>query len=430
MGNQGSQRSVRRALTYLSIAAAAASSILVLGTSLALATAAPPEITVGAGSSFSIEEGSQATGKVVATFTDDQPQITRPSTASVAALSCDAIAQARYDTTIDWGDNSGTSSGTVSCGDGHFGVAGSHTYSDSGTYHINVTVTDSADSQTASGTDTATATVTDADLSYDDYQQGPARGTSEGTSVTLGAAFFDSNSTFPEIEGLSKDPGINGTINWGDGSAVQTVAAADPPAGCECFGDIWIGGSHVYDANVSDSAYTVTFTANDDGGSTGNHTMTVTILDGALTAGSPAKSFTATSAQATTPVVASFTDAAGAQAKVADFAATINWGDNATSSGTVTETAAGAFDVSGTHTYASAGNRTLSITVTDEEGQTVTMAATATVGAAPVVLPQTGQAKEPPATTAMPGLLIAIALGLLTLVGGVGGMLVRRRARI
>jgi hypothetical protein len=119
-------------------------------------------------------------------------------------------------------------------------------------------------------------------------------------------------------------------------------------------------------------------------------------------------------------VVASFTDAAGAQAKVADFTAAINWGDGTSSAGTLTQTAAGAFDVSGTHTYTTAGTKALTIAVTDEEGQTLSLTATATVAAAPIVLPATGQPQPTqPGLPLIPAALLILGVASLAVVGRV-----------
>jgi hypothetical protein len=431
MGSPRGRHSVRRLLSFVAIASLAASAMVVLG--MGGASAASSEIIVSAGTSFSMDEGTGSGTQVVANFRDTGTEITRPSVglaASVAEPTCEDFAKLRFTTSIDWGDETGSDTGgTVSCNGQAFRLNGSHFYRDSGIFHINVTVSDTLDDETATGTDTATATVTDAALGYDDYDKTPTGGkAAEGDSVTVGAAFFDKNANFPEIEGLSKDPGINGTIDWGDGSAVEKVTATEPPSGCECFGDIWLTGSHVYDANTGDASYTVKITANDDGGSTASHDINIKVSDGALTAGTPTKSFSATAGQATTQVVGSFTDAAGSQAKVADFTASIKWGDDATSSGTIAQTAAGAFDVSGSHTYAATGDRTLTITVTDEEGQTVSMTASATVGAAPVALPLTGQAKAVQGPASLPVLpLISLAIVLMGLTVSIRRIAVRIR---
>jgi hypothetical protein len=68
-------------------------------------------------------------------------------------------------------------------------------------------------------------------------------------------------------------------------------------------------------------------------------------------------------------------------ANPADFAATINWGDGSTSSGTLTATGPGTFTVSGAHTYVTTGNFTFSVQVTDPSGNKASSTGTATVSA-------------------------------------------------
>jgi len=58
--------------------------------------------------------------------------------------------------TIDWGDKTGSSTGTVSVANGTFTVTGSHTYATTGSFKITITVTDTTTSQTGTGTGTAT----------------------------------------------------------------------------------------------------------------------------------------------------------------------------------------------------------------------------------------------------------------------------------
>jgi len=76
--------------------------------------------------------------------------------------------------------------------------------------------------------------------------------------------------------------------------------------------------------------------------------------------------------------VASFTDSDSSQSSVANFSATIAWGDGTTSAGTITSGAT--FGVTGTHTYADEGNFTVTITVTDSANQTGSATGSATVG--------------------------------------------------
>ena len=69
--------------------------------------------------------------------------------------------------------------------------------------------------------------------------------------------------------------------------------------------------------------------------------------------------------------VGTFTDGNSADA-AANFTATIVWGDNTSSTGTVTGSA-GRFSVSGQHTYAEEGNFPLSAVVTDNQGHSITL---------------------------------------------------------
>src|SRR5204863_185892 len=61
----------------------------------------------------------------------------------------------------------------------------------------------------------------------------------------------------------------------------------------------------------------------------------------------------------------------------ADFTATIDWGDGATTAGRVTG-AAGTFTVSGSHVYAEEGNYPVSVTLTDDAPGTAGATATGT----------------------------------------------------
>ncbi len=56
-----------------------------------------------------------------------------------------------YSATIDWGDGTSTSNGTISGSNGKFNVNGSHTYSKTGTFYIKITVKNT-DGRTASVT--------------------------------------------------------------------------------------------------------------------------------------------------------------------------------------------------------------------------------------------------------------------------------------
>jgi hypothetical protein len=413
MGFPGYGRSIRASLAYVGMAAATASAFVVLqsGAAFAVGTVVPDAITVtpDSGTAATAQEGDSTGSVLVAKFTD-----------TGNSLLTDVNCQEHYVATINWGDGS-TSTGTVTCelstGEltfptGVFDVAGSHTYADSATAAISVSVVDNSEEAESSGAavNTDTATVTDADLGLDgDNSTRRSYAGVEGKSLKVAVDFFDDRNS----EG--RDASIAGTINWGDGSATQSVAATDATDICDCSSnDAEISASHVY---ADAGAYHITVTAKDDGGSMATASYTANVSDGKLTADAN-KSLTATAGAAFTSVLGSFTDEAGAQAAAGDFAAMISWGDGSLYSGTVAKTGSGAFSVSGTHTYASAGSKSITATVTDEEGNTVTLHATATVGAAPVVLPATGQPHPTlPAVPVIPLALLILCLGSLA-VGG------------
>jgi hypothetical protein len=73
---------------------------------------------------------------------------------------------------------------------------------------------------------------------------------------------------------------------------------------------------------------------------------------------------------------------------VADYTATITWGDGQASAGTVTADSlvAGQFDVTGTHSYSIAGQYPVAVTILDEGGAAATAQSTAAVAGAPLTL--------------------------------------------
>jgi hypothetical protein len=94
----------------------------------------------------------------------------------------------------------------------------------------------------------------------------------------------------------------------------------------------------------------------------------VTFADAPLTA-SAAPAFSAIEGTASdSQVVATFTDANPGD-HTGDFTATISWGDNSTSAGTVSyDSGSGVYSVSGSHTYAEDGSYNITVSITDEGG--------------------------------------------------------------
>ena len=433
MGLSIRRRFVRRSLTSLGIAAAAASALVGAQGSLAFATTTttPDVIVVDPNSggakgdgAITLTEGNGAE-TLVGTFTD-------PGNTG-ANMDCSSTRLADYDVTVDWGDQTSDHSSNhnlielfCSGQTGKIFVGGIHTWADSGSDAVKVSVVDNHNNEngsTASPVTTLTATVNDATLTWrTDNSDGPFISV-EGQSVSVSADFNDSNNAFP-TEGGAIDT-IKGTIDWGDGTSTTVDAIQVPSNECEgCTHHIRIKASHVYDSSIPAGAnLPIKVTATDDGGKkAADSRMSAQISDATLTAGGTEMLLSPIAGRSFTAVVGTFSDDAGDQAKVADFTSVvIKWGDNTLSAGTVSQTASGKFKVSGTHTYGAAGNNSITATVTDEEGSTVTLHATAQVAAAPaaaVVLPATGQPHQP-ATPTLPVVPLALLLGLSAIAGGV-----------
>ena len=173
-------------------------------------------------------------------------------------------------------------------------------------------------------------------------------------------------------------------VNWGDGSAPQSLAPSNlTPIGTP-NGVVWaINAAHTY---IEEGTYAYTVTVTDNDGASTIVAGSAIIADAALTAGTPTLLSANTGIALPNPtVVATFTDA-NTFATTADFTATIDWGDGSPeSTGVVVATATpGMFDVEGVHSFATPGSYTTLVSVHDEGGSTVTVSATATVTDLPV----------------------------------------------
>jgi hypothetical protein len=259
-----------------------------------------------------------------------------------------------FTATINWGDGS-SDVGVVSGSNGSFTVTDDHTYAEKGSDTVTITVTDNITGY--SSTDTTTATVTDAPLNL---TGGFQLGTIQQQSSTLTLATFTDGNPNASLSDYTA------TINWGDGSGTQTATVSDTGNGL-----FTVSGSHAYAQNGTDTA---TITVTDVDGSTATATSTVVV--GQLYAGIQSNL-----------TVASFTDT-NTSAPASSFTATINWGDGNQSNGTVTG-GNGTYNVQGTHTYAqdsSGGTYTVTVTVSDTGGDTLTSSSTVAVVRPPMRL--------------------------------------------
>jgi hypothetical protein len=280
-----------------------------------------------------------------------------------------------FTATIDWGDGTAPSTGTVSVvGNKTFEVAGDHTYKKVGFDNVTVTLADDAPGG-AKAMSSATAFV-GATLTPVGVIAAPAP--IEGTPFKGQVGFFLSSNRNDTAASYTA------TIDWGDG-AVDTGSVSGGN-GQFAVSDQF---PHIY---ADEGAYTqtVTVTRNVDGSistTTGSGTIEVRDDDALL----PALTVQPVNANLgqTFNAVATFMDTPSgplsAVSPASDFTATIDWGDGTTSTGVVSANGGGfgssglteTLTVLGTHAYASfpggsAGPHDFTVTLTDDGTSTAT----------------------------------------------------------
>jgi hypothetical protein len=153
------------------------------------------------------------------------------------------------------------------------------------------------------------------------------------------------------------EPGASPTLRMtgydsGQNQVAQTTQALSP--------NFW---THVTLSTGFLSSISYLVIDNDLGGQTPNYVLDSLQYDaGAAPLSVTGVGLSATAGSPFTGTVGHISDA-DTTAVPSDFTAQITWGDGATSAGTVSATAPGSFDISGTHTYAAAGTLPLSVQV-------------------------------------------------------------------
>jgi hypothetical protein len=320
------------------------------GTATGAAIVADAPLT-GSGITFSVTQGT-AISRALGTFTDAGP--------SGGATD--------YRTSIDWGDGSPPTAGTVSGGPGAgpYSVSGSHTYFTTGAKTVTVTVTDAGGASTSFA---STATVAASALSV---TAGNAAGV-EGSAVALAGASFIDPACNPATDSYTV------TISWGDGTVVDSIVVGP---GSNCATGQAIAATHVYSrAGAFAILITVVARTNPRGGAaTGNAVIT----RAGLAAGVPG-SLSLNEGQPFSGAIAVFADANPA-AQPGDFVATIDWGDGTPkSAGTVTN-APGGFGISGSHIYVEQGTFALVATLTSVDGRVAVATSTSTIAEVAVLV--------------------------------------------
>ena len=242
----------------------------------------------------------------------------------------DAESTDTHTVAINWGD---TSTDNVSLAAGATSTSPTHTYLQTGSYALAVTVTDGGGMSVAGGT---TVDVGNSAPSVGALAFSPAS-VKDHETVTLNASFTD--------------PGTADTfttsVDWGDGTAASTQSLA---AGTRSF-----TASHAYSAA---GTYVVTVTVTDRDNGKGTQTSSLVVGQTNRTPSSLALNPTVNGS--TVVVGATFAD----PDLLDTHTATVTWGDETTT----LSLAAGATSFMASHAYPASGTYTVSATVTDASG--------------------------------------------------------------
>jgi protocatechuate 3,4-dioxygenase beta subunit len=283
-----------------------------------------------------VRDDEQATGTTMATVTvNAPPQIVSLSDSEInyqddfiKSGSFTDSDSTSWSATVDFGDGSGEQNLVLNGKD----FTMDHLYPAVGTYTVTIKVTDN---QGAIDTETFTVKV----------NAPPHINPLSGSVINEGGTYSE-NGSYADVDSAS----WTGTVNYGDGSGVQTLSLNS---------DKTFSLSNLYKDNGS---YQVTITITDNQGAIGTKTVTITVNNASPSVGS----ITAT------PSPAHLNELVTANAAFSDLGvldthtATWNWGDGTTTAGSVTETN-GSGSVSGSHTYTSFGTKTIILTITDND---------------------------------------------------------------
>ncbi len=213
----------------------------------------------------------------------------------------------------------------------------------------------------------------------------PPAGTGTTIDATAGQPLNNIlTALFTETDLGNAPADFTATIDWGDSTTSPGTIQPSSPTSYNVL------GTHTY-AKTGTFSVKVTLTDLGSSGSTfvGGATINVTSTGPVASTPSPIVStanvapvllpnsvynFNGVALQGVAQDVQTTQDVAVFQstdptATVADFTATIKWGDGTTNAGILTEDASGVFHISGTHTYLTAGAFTPTVTIRDSNGQ-------------------------------------------------------------
>ena len=297
-----------------------------------------------------------------ATLTGPEHTATAFTVATFTDVDASAIA-GDFTATIDWGDGSGSSAGSVTGSAGHFTVSGTHSFADAGTFSVGVSLSE-ATPTVLSNSVTSTATI-----SQDDSFTPSAA----SLTATVGTAFSGVVATFTDTDTVSSSNAFTAVISWGDNnsSSAGTVTGAN--------GVFTVSGVHTYS---QDGSFPLTVTIENSSslpGATESAATGSALVSPGSALSVTGTSITPTEGQTFSGTVATVTDT-GSSLAASAFTATINWGDGTSSTATVTG-ASGSYTVAGSHTYTEEGTFQATVSVTETAiSATVSATTSATVG--------------------------------------------------
>ena len=323
-----------------------------------------PDRSVDEGERFELEEG----GLLGIGFTDVGTQDTHTAT-------------------IDWGDGTTVENLTVTFVDGIGRLNGGHTYADNGSYTVTITLNDDD-----GGADEQSFNVTVSNIN-------PVLTGTDGHIVNEGQAFnlaglgvgvsdpgFDNplNTADPANGGETEETFLDGTIDWGDGSAATPVTFNSRLSGSPGTPTV-ADPDHADHVYADNGVYTVSVTFADDDGESVTRQFEITVNNVAPTLQLNDPMATINEGDTLNlPMLGSFTDPGfdnplnPSDATTESFSYTIDWGDGTVETGqlpaSVVQGSPG-LETSGTlaasHLYADNdvdNTYTITVTLTDDDG--------------------------------------------------------------